>query len=177
MGSLVLLSHLLSDLRSLNCQKLYPFCHFLLISAKNLRLLQQLMYMHLKVLISLFQKMVLVIILWIRIQKILVFEVDGFYYISAESILFLIFYSLAYHELLISRTPIKTTIFWKSMMRSFRWIEITCFNIFRFLAEVSTNVQKLHHFGQFKRTITQERIKEITQMTHFFQLLIFIFCV
>ena len=46
--------------------------------------------------------------------------------------------------------PCKNTIFWKSMMRSFRWIEINCFNKFRFLAEVSTNLQKKHYFGQFE---------------------------
>ena len=39
MGSLVLFSYLLPDLWSLNCQKLCPFCNFLLISGKNLRLL------------------------------------------------------------------------------------------------------------------------------------------
>ena len=62
----------------------------------------------------------------------------------------LIFYSLISRELLIFRTPIKNTIFWKSMTRLFRWIEINCFNISRFLTEVSTNLQKMHYFGQFK---------------------------
>ena len=93
--------------------------------------------------------MVLVIMLWFRVYKILVFEVDGFCYISSQSVLFLIFYSLISRELLISRTPIINTIFWKIMIKSFRWIEINYFNIFRFLA-VSTNLQKMHYFGQFK---------------------------
>ena len=44
------------------------------------------------------------------------------------------------------------------------------FNIFRFLAEVSTNLQKLHYLGNL-RTITKERRKEIRQMTSFFYLL------
>ena len=35
-------------------------------------------------------------------------------------------------------------------MRSFRWIEINCFNIFRFLAEFNSNLQKMHYFRQFK---------------------------
>ena len=35
-------------------------------------------------------------------------------------------------------------------MRPFRLIEINCFNIFRFLADVSTNLQKMHYFGQFR---------------------------
>ena len=39
MGSLALPLNLYPDLWSLNCQKLCPFCNFLLISAKNLRLL------------------------------------------------------------------------------------------------------------------------------------------
>ena len=64
-------------------------------------------------------------------------------------------------------TPIKNTIFWKSMTRSFRSIEINCFNIFMFLAEVSTNLQKCTILGNL-RTITQERKMEIRQMTPFF---------
>ena len=39
MGPLALFSYLLLDLWSLNCQKLCPICNFVLISAKNLRLL------------------------------------------------------------------------------------------------------------------------------------------
>ena len=39
MGSLVLFSYLLPELWSVNCQKLCPFCGFLLMSVKNLRLL------------------------------------------------------------------------------------------------------------------------------------------
>ena len=76
--SFVWFSCLFLELWSLNCQKLCPFRNFLLMSAKTLRLLYQFTYMHLKVLISLFQKMVLVIMLWHRVQKILTFEVDGF---------------------------------------------------------------------------------------------------
>ena len=34
------------------------------------------------------------------------------------------------------------------MMRSFRWIEINY--LFRGLAEVSTNLQKMHYFGEFQ---------------------------
>ena len=63
--------------------------------------------------------------------------------------------------------PYKNTVFWKSMMRSFRWIEINCFSRFRFLAEVSTNLQKMHYFGQFKDH-NSGRKKEIRQMTLFF---------
>ena len=67
----------------------------------------------------------------------------------------------------VARTPIKNTIFWKSMMRSFRWIEINGFNRFRFLAEASTNVQKMHYFGQFKDQ-NSGRKKGVRQMSPFF---------
>ena len=55
MGSFVWFSCLLPELWSLNCQKLCPFSNtFWHQSAKNLRLLEQFMYMHLKVLVPLF---------------------------------------------------------------------------------------------------------------------------
>ena len=62
------------------------------------------------------------------------------------------FFDILFFNILwiVAQNSIKNTIFWKSMMRSFRWIEINCFNRFRFLAEVSTNLQKMHYFGQFK---------------------------
>ena len=60
----------------------------------------------------------------------------------------------------------KTYYFWK-MMRSFRLISISCFNRFRFLAEVSTNLQKCTILGSL-RTITQEGKKETRQMIPFF---------
>ena len=50
--SFVWFSCLLPELRSLNCQKLWSFCNFLLISAKNVTLHSH--CMHLKVLVSLF---------------------------------------------------------------------------------------------------------------------------
>ena len=75
-----------------------------------------------------------------------------------------VFHSLISRELLISRTHIKN-IFWKSMMRSFRWLEINCFNIFRFIAEVSTNFQKMHNFGWFFKK------RKLDKWRHFFHLL------
>ena len=42
-------SCLIPELRSLNCEKMCSFCNFWPMSAKNLRLLKQLLYMHLKV--------------------------------------------------------------------------------------------------------------------------------
>ena len=49
----------------------------------------------------------------------------------------------------VARTPINHSIFWKSAMRTLRCIYVNCFNRIRFLAEVNTNLWKIHFFGQF----------------------------
>ena len=46
-------------------------------------------------------------------------------------------------------------------------MDINCFNRFRFLAEISTNLQKKDYFGQFKDHNSRTK-KETRQMTHFF---------
>ena len=51
---------------------------FVLTSAKNLSLLKQFTNMHLKGLVTHFQKMVLFIMLWRTVSEILGFEVEGF---------------------------------------------------------------------------------------------------
>ena len=70
---------------------------------------------------------------------------------------FLIFYSSISCELYLRPCPMRRTIFWKSMMRSFRWIWMNCFNRLRFLTEVSTNLQKMHFFWQFKDHISERK--------------------
>ena len=49
----------------------------------------------------------------------------------------------------VAQTFINHIIFWKIVMRTFRCIYVNCFNRLRFLAEVSTKLQKMHFFGQF----------------------------
>ena len=51
---------------------------------------------------------------------------------------------------MVAQTPINHIIFWKTVIRTFRFIYVNCFNRLRFLAEVSTKLQKMHFFGQFK---------------------------
>ena len=70
----------------------------------------------------------------------------------------------------VAQTPINYSIFWKSVMRTFRCIYVNCFNRLRFLAEVSTKLQKMHFLDNL-RTITQERNMGTGQMTPFFHLL------
>ena len=75
----------------------------------------------------------------------------------------------------ISYSIINNTIFWKCATRTrpFRCIYVNCFNILRFLAEVSTKLQKMHEGKEKegKRTITLEGNMENRQMTPFFYLL------
>ena len=51
---------------------------------------------------------------------------------------------------MVAQTPINHIIFWKTVIRTFRFIYVNCFNRLRFLAEVSTKLQKMHFFVQFK---------------------------
>ena len=64
------------------------------------------------------------------------------------------------------QTPINQ-LFWKGVMRTFRYIYLNCFNKLMFLAEVSTKLQKMHFFGNL-RTITQKGNIETWQMKPFF---------
>ena len=50
----------------------------------------------------------------------------------------------------VAQTLINQIIFWKSVMRTLRYIYVNCFNRLRFLAEVCTKLQKIHFFGQVK---------------------------
>ena len=54
------------------------FLNIGLASARNLSLLKQFTYIHLKGLVTHFQKMVLFIMLWLTVLEILVFEVEEF---------------------------------------------------------------------------------------------------
>ena len=85
-----LISMFPSELWSLNCQK-GLFCNFVLTSARNIGLLKQFTYMHLKGLIMYFQKMVLFVMLWHTVLEISGFEVEESFKISAWSASFLIF--------------------------------------------------------------------------------------
>ena len=72
----------------------------------------------------------------------------------------------------LAQTPINQFIFWKSVMRTFKCIYLNCFNKLKFLAEVSTKLQKTYFFGNL-RTITQEGKMETWQMKPFLFYLLF----
>ena len=67
----------------------------------------------------------------------------------------------------VAQTPIRYIIFWKTVIKTFRSIYVNCFNTLRFLAEVSTKLQKMHFLDNL-RTITQEGSTETRKMTQFF---------
>ena len=126
--------------------------------------LKQSTYMHLKGLLTKFQKMALFIILWLTVSKILGFEIEDFFEFHWVNIFFVIL--IAKISRVVDQTPINHI----SVLRTFRFTYVNCFNRLRFLAEVSTKVQKIYFFGQIK-VRTQEGNIETRQMTQFFHLL------
>ena len=128
------------------------FLQFSAGSARNLSLLEQFTYMHLKDLVRYIQKMVLSIILQLTVSEILGLEVEEFY-ISADSASFFDIL-IANISWTVSQIPINHIIFWKSVMRTFRCIYVNCFHRIRFLAQnckICTfldNLRKEHNPGR-----------------------------
>ena len=121
----------------------------MLISARHLSLLKQFTYMHLKVLITLFKKMLWFIRVSATVHEILAVKISKkllnqqkFKQNSSTS-------NTNFSET-VSHSIINNTIFWKCVTRPASCIYVNCFNRFRFLAEVSTKLQKMHFFRQFK---------------------------
>ena len=119
-----------------------------------------------------FQKMLLFTILWLNVCKMSVWNVRtllNFYWVS---IVFVIL--IANISWTVAQTPINHIIFWKTVIKTFRSIYVNCFNRLRFLAEVSTKLQKMHFLDNL-RTITQEGSMETRQMASFFHLLFLLY--
>ena len=140
MGSLVQLPCFLAKLWSLNCPKKFIFCNFVLFSARNLSLLKQLVYMHLKVLITLFQKMMP---LWATAHKLLAIEIS-------KSMLTVQWINKIWRlqTFNISETVrhiiMNITIFWKCVTRPLGRTCVTCFNRLKnFLLSSALNFKKL----------------------------------
>ena len=113
------------------------FGNFVLTSARNLSLLKQFTYIHLKGLVTYFQKMVLFIMLWLTVSEISEFSEI---FLSRRILLNFCWVSIFFDILIasiswaVAQTPINHSIFWKSAMRTFRCIDVNCFNRLRFLA-------------------------------------------
>ena len=119
--------------------------------------------MHLKVLITLFQKMLWFLGVWATFHEILAIK------ISKTMLKFLKNYSTSNTHTIetVSHSIINNINFWKCITRPFRCIYVNCLNRLRFLAEVSTKLQKMH-FLENLRTITQDGSMETREMTPFF---------
>ena len=137
-GFICLVYMFLPQLWSLNCLKKCIFCNFVLTSARNLRLFKQFTYMHLKGRNTHFQKMVLFIVLTYFFGDTSVW--------SRKILLNLCWVSIFFDILIVNiswtvaQTPINFSIFWKSVMRTFRCIYVSCFQRFTFLAEGGTKL-------------------------------------
>ena len=112
---------------------------------KNLSMLMQFMYMHLKRLITRFQKMLLFTMLWLNVLEICVWNRRALLHFCWFSIALIANISWS-----VAQTPINHIIFWNTVIKIFTSIYVNCFNRIRFLAEGSTKLQKMHFFGQFK---------------------------
>ena len=121
----------------LKVSKKVHFCNFVLTSARNLSLLQQFTYMHLKGHVTHLRKIVLFAVLWFTVLEILVFEIEEFVNFCWVSIFFDIL--IADISWKVAQTTTNHNIFWKSVMRTFRCIYVNCFNRLNFLLRSAQN--------------------------------------
>ena len=138
-------------------------------SAKNLSLLKQLSYMHLKVLITLFQKILWFIGIWATVHEILAITISKKMLTQQK---FLKHSSTLNYNICetVSHSIRNNINFWKCVMRTSTCIHVNCFNRLILLAEVSTKLQEMHFLDNL-RTINQEWSMKTRQMTPFFHLL------
>ena len=127
--------------------------------------------MHLKDLVTRFQKMLLFTMLWC-FEDISVWNRTTLLNFCWVSIFFDIL--IANISWTVAHTPINHIIFWKTVIRFLRSISVNCFNRLRFLTEVSAKLQKMHFFW-YLRTTTQEGSMKTRQITPFSHLLFLLF--
>ena len=108
----------------------------------------------LKVLITLFQKMLWFIGVWATVHEILAIKISK-KMLNQQKFLKNSSTSNIHTSETLSRSIINNTNFWKFVTRPFRSLYVNCFNRLRFLAEVRTKLQKKHVLDN-SRTITQE---------------------
>ena len=122
--------------------KLSKKVHFLQFCAdlsKKFKSVETFTYMHLKVLITLFQKMLWFLGVWASVHKILAIKISKTMLTQQK---FLKNYSTWNTHTIetVSHSIINNINFWKCITRPFRCIYVNCFNQLWFLAEVSTKL-------------------------------------
>ena len=153
---------------SLNYLKRCIFFNFVLTSAKNLSLLKQFKYIYIWKILSCIFKKWCCLLCYDYFEEIMVWSrtiLLNFCWVSISHDIL-----SAYISLTLAQTPVNHITLYKSVMRAFRCINVDWVNRFRFLAEVSTKLQKMHFLDNL-RTTTQEGKLETQQMIPFFHLL------
>ena len=147
-GVLCLVSMFPSWIMVIKLSKKCIFWNFVVTSARNLSLLKQFRYKHLNVFITLFQKMVWFVGDWGIFYDVLAIKISK--KMPNQQKLNLTKYFDFKRSKTVSHSIISNATFWKCVTRPFRCIYVNCFDRLRFLAEVSTKLQKMHFFRQFK---------------------------
>ena len=136
-------------------------------SVRNRSLLKQITYMHLKGLITHFQKMILFIMQWLNVSEMLGFEVkDILLYFCWVGMFFDIL--IANISWAVAQTTINHIIFWKNVMSSFRCIYVIVLIDLGFLLRLVQNGKKSYFFGQFKDHNSRRKHRNQTNDTIFF---------
>ena len=115
--------------------------------------------MDLKVLITVFQKMIWFIGVWSTVHKILAIKISK-NRLTQQKFKILQFQTLISPKR--SHSIINNNIFWKCVTRTFRCIYVTCFNIFRFFCWGQHEIKKMPFFQQFKDNNSGMETTEIT---------------
>ena len=87
------------------------FCNFVLTSARNLSLLKQFTYMQLDDFVTYFQKMVLLITLWLTALEILGFQVEEF--LLSQHLFYILIANISWT---VAQNAINHIIFWNSVI-------------------------------------------------------------
>ena len=148
--------------------KLSKKVHFLKFCADFSKKLKKLRYMHLKVLITLFQKIIWFAGVWATAHEILAIKISKM--ILCRNSKKISSFSNPNISKTVSHRIINNTISWKCITRPFRYIHVNCFKRLRYLAEVSTKLQKCTFLDNL-RTITQDGNMKTRQAIPCFDLL------
>ena len=117
--------------------KLSPiFCNFMMTSGRNVSILKQFTYMHLKGLIMHFQKMVFLLCYDLLFWRYYDLKLKNFNFLLSQHL----FWHFNLYLIKSGTDPsVNNTIFWKSATRTYRCIYVHRFK--RLLAEVNTKLQ------------------------------------
>ena len=152
MGSFVQFPCSLLQLWSLICLKKWTFCNFVLASARTQKSFKAIyVYVPEKSRYTLSQNGIFYYAMTYFLGDIRVWGWRILLNFCWGSIFFDILFAIVSKT--VAQTSINHIIFWKSVMRTFKSMYVTCFKRLKFLAEISTKLQKTYFFDNL-RTVT-----------------------